>query len=208
MTATTEQFTRLKALGAATVYEAQGAFGAFDNGMKPLDPKSRIAGPALTVDMRPADNLTIHFALEVAKPGDILIIDAKSFMEAGPWGDILTLQAMEIGLGGLVIDGCVRDGNDVIESGFPVFCRGLSIKGTEKKALGKINVPIVVGGVRVSPGDIIVGDRDGLVAVPKDSVTAAIEASEVRMDQEEEMRRSIRSGGTTSQLLGLTGLKK
>ena len=92
MSATVEQLTRLKALGAATVYQAQGAFGAFDNGIKPLDPKSRIAGPALTVDMRPADNLTIHIALETAKPGDILIIDAKGFMEAGPWGTYLRFK--------------------------------------------------------------------------------------------------------------------
>jgi len=205
MSATIEQLDRLKALGAATVYEAQGAFGAFDNGIKPLDPKSRIAGPAFTVDMRPADNLTIHIALETAKPGDILIIDAKGFIEAGPWGDILTLQAMEMGLGGLVIDGCVRDGNDIVESGFPVFCRGLSIKGTEKKALGKIEVPIVIGGVSVCPGDIIVGDRDGLVSIPKGTVALAIAASEVRMQQEEEMRRVIRAGGTTSQLLGVSG---
>ena len=104
-----------------------------------------------------------------------------------------------------MIDGCVRDGHDIVESGFPVFCRGLSIKGTEKKALGKIEVPIVIGGVSVCPGDIIVGDRDGLVSVPKDTVALAIAASEVRMQQEEEMRRVIRAGGTTSQLLGVSG---
>lgn len=201
---TVEQLTRLKELGAATVYEAQGAFGAFDNGMKPLNPESRIAGPAITVDLRPADNFTIHFALEMAKPGDVLVIDAKGFMEAGPWGDILTLQAMKMGLAGLVIDGCVRDGNDVLKSGFPVFCRGLSIKGTEKKALGKINVPIVIGGVCVSPGDIIVGDRDGIVSVPKDTVASALAASEVRERLEDEMRSAIQSGGTTAQLLGLS----
>lgn len=201
---TIEQLTRLKELGAATVYEGQGAFGAFDNGIKPLDPEVRLAGPAITVDTRPADNLQIHFALEMAKPGDVLVIDAKGFMEAGPWGDILTLQAMEMGLAGLVIDGCVRDASDVIKSGLPVFCRGISMKGTEKKARGEINVPIVIGGVCVSPGDVIVGDRDGIVSVPKDTVASALEASEVRKRLEDDMRSAIQSGGTTAQLLGLS----
>lgn len=204
MSATLEQLTMLKKFGAATVYEAQGAFGAFDSGIKPLDPTVRIAGPAITIDMRPADNLTIHHALKMAKPGDILVIDAKGFLEAGPWGDILSLQAMEMGLGGLVIDGSVRDSNDIIEMGFPAFSRGLCIKGTEKKALGKINVPIVVAGVTVCPGDIVVGDRDGIVIVPKNTVTSVIKASETRIKQEEEMRQEILAGGSTLQLLGLS----
>ncbi|MEC7763234.1 MAG: RraA family protein [Pseudomonadota bacterium] len=204
MTATPEQLDQLKAFGTATIYEAQGAIGALDSGMKPIDPTTRFAGSALTVDMRPADNLTLHIALEAAKPGDVLVVDAKGFLEAGPWGDVLTLQAMELGLAAFVIDGCVRDANDIIAAGFPVFCRGLSIKSTEKKARGMINVPVIVGGVRIAPGDILVGDRDGLVVVAKDSVAASIEASERRVQKEEDMRAAIRSGKTTAQLLGVS----
>ena len=90
--ATCEQITQLRDLGAATVYEAQGAKGALDHGMKPIDPTMRLAGPAFTVDCRPADNLMLHYAVQKAKPGDVLVVDAKGFMEAGPWGDVLTIQ--------------------------------------------------------------------------------------------------------------------
>ena len=140
-----EKLIQLRDLGTATIYEAQGAKGALDSGMKPIDPTVRLAGPALTVDARPADNLILHYAVLKAKPGDVLVVDAKAFMEAGPWGDVLTLQAMKLGIAGLVINGCVRDANLIIELGFPVFCRGLSIKGTGKNQPGKVNVPITIG---------------------------------------------------------------
>jgi 4-hydroxy-4-methyl-2-oxoglutarate aldolase len=120
-------FEELRKLGAATVYEAQGASGAMDGGIKPIDPRSRLVGPAFTVDIRPADNLMLHYALLKAKPGDVLVVDAKGFLEAGPWGDVLTAQAMRMGLAGLLIDGAVRDADAIVAAGFPVFCRGLSI---------------------------------------------------------------------------------
>ncbi len=118
---TQEKLAQLRDLGTATIYEAQGAKGALDSGMKPIDPTVRMAGPALTVDARPADNLILHYAVLKAKPGDILVVDAKAFMEAGPWGDVLTLQAMKLGIAGLVVNGCVRDANLIIDLGFPVF---------------------------------------------------------------------------------------
>lgn len=193
----------LRTLGSATVYEAQGAKGAFDSGMKPLDPASRLAGPAFTVDARPADNLVLHLAVQKARSGDVLVVDAKAFMEAGPWGDILTLQAMRKGIAGLVISGCVRDADAIVGLGFPVFCRGLSIKGTGKNQPGVLNRPIAIGGVIVSPGDFIVGDRDGLVAVPAAEAGAAVEKSLAREEKEREQRRAIESGTSTIELLGL-----
>ena len=195
---------QLKQLGAATVYEAQGAFGALDHGIKPVDPTCRLAGPAFTVDMRPSDNLMLHYALLKAQPGDVLVVDAKAFMEAGPWGDVLTAQAMKLGLAGLVINGTVRDGNAIIEAGFPVFCRGLSIKGTGKHQPGRVNVPIMIGDTVIHPGDIVVGDRDGVVVVPKDSVEAVIKNSVAREEKEAAMREAIMGGATTTELMGLT----
>lgn len=195
---------QLKQLGAATVYEAQGAFGALDHGIKPVDPTCRLAGPAFTVDMRPADNLMLHYALLKAQPGDVLVVDAKAFMEAGPWGDVLTAQAMKLGLAGLVINGSVRDGNAIVESGFPVFCRGLSIKGTGKHQPGRVNVPVNIGDTVIYPGDIVVGDRDGVVVVPKDSVEAVIKNSVAREEKEAAMREAIMGGATTAELMGLT----
>lgn len=199
-----EKITQLRDLGAATVYEAQGAKGALDSGMKPIDPTVRLAGPALTVDARPADNLILHYAVLQAKPGDILVVDAKAFMEAGPWGDVLTIQAMKLGIAGLVINGCVRDANLIIDLGFPVFCRGLSIKGTGKNQPGRVNVPICFGDVQINPGDIVVGDRDGLVVVARDEVDSAISASLAREEKEARQRAAIEAGtSTTAELLNL-----
>ena len=194
----------LRDLGAATIYEAQGAKGALDSGMKPIDGTSRLAGPALTVDCRPADNLMLHYAVLKAKPGDVLVVDAKGFMEAGPWGDVLTLQAMKLGIAGLVINGCVRDANLIVGLGFPVFCRGLSIKGTGKNQPGKVNVPITIGDVLINPGDIVVGDRDGLVVVPQGEVESALASSQAREDKEARQRQAIEEGVMTAELLGLT----
>lgn len=201
---TAEKLVQLRDLGTATVYEAQGAKGALDQGMKALDPTLRLAGPALTVDARPADNLILHHAVLLAKPGDVLVVDAKGFLEAGPWGDVLTLQAMKLGIAGLVINGCVRDANLIIDLKFPVFCRGLSIKGTGKNQPGKVNVPIAIGDAVIRPGDIIVGDRDGLVVVAQDEVDMAIEKSLAREAKEAKQREAIEAGtANTVELLNL-----
>ena len=199
-----DKLKQLRELGTATVYEAQGAKGALDSGMKPIDPTVRLAGPALTVEARPADNLILHHAVLKAKPGDVLVVDAKGFMEAGPWGDVLTLQAMKLGIAGLVINGCVRDANLIIDLGFPVFCRGLSIKGTGKNQPGKVNVPICIGDAVIHPGDIIVGDRDGLVVVAQDEVDMAISNSIAREAKEVQQRKAIEAGSSnTVELLNL-----
>ena len=202
-------YDELRALGAATVYEAQGAKGALDSGMKPIDPASRLVGPALTVDTRPADNLMLHYALLKAKPGDVLVVDAKGFLEAGPWGDVLTAAALKAGVAGLVIHGAVRDADAIVGMGFPVFCRGLSIKGTGKNQPGKVNVPITMGDVLINPGDIVVGDRDGLVVVRQDEVEMAIEKSLAREEKEAGQRQAIEAGtSNTAELLGLTDTLK
>lgn len=206
--ATKDQIKQLRDLGAATVYEAQGAKGALDQGIKPIDPTVRLAGPALTVDCRPADNLMLHYAVQKAAPGDVLVVDAKGFMEAGPWGDVLTIQAMKVGIAGLVINGCVRDANLIIDLGFPVFCLGLSIKGTGKNQPGRLNVPITFGDVLIHPGDIIVGDRDGVAVVPRDEVASAISSSLAREEKEAGQRKAIEQGAMTAELLNLTDTLK
>lgn len=198
-----DQIARLRELGAATVYEAQGAFGALDSGIKPIDGTSRVAGPAVTVDARPADNLILHHAVLQAQPGDVLVVDAKGFVEAGPWGDVLTVLAQKRGIAGLIINGAVRDANTIIELGFPVFCRGLSIKSTGKQQAGRVNVPICIGDTPIQPGDIIVGDRDGVCVVPRDGVEHAIAMSEQREAKEEVMRRAIEQGANTVELMNL-----
>ncbi|HEY9273697.1 4-carboxy-4-hydroxy-2-oxoadipate aldolase/oxaloacetate decarboxylase [Achromobacter sp.] len=200
----TNLLATLRQLGAATVYEAQGAKGALDHGIKPIDPTVRLAGPAFTVDCRPADNLMLHYAVQKARPGDVLVVDAKAFMEAGPWGDVLTLQAMQVGIAGLLINGCVRDANLIIELGFPVFCRGLSIKGTGKFQPGRINVPVSIGDVTIHPGDYIVADRDGVAVIPQSELEQTIARSLAREEKEAGQRKAIEQGVFTTELLGLT----
>ncbi|MFF5864368.1 4-carboxy-4-hydroxy-2-oxoadipate aldolase/oxaloacetate decarboxylase [Pseudomonas sp. NPDC012596] len=203
MTPTQEQLLTLAQLGTATIHEAQGQVGALDSGLRPIDPTVRLCGSALTVECRPDDNLALHYALTKARPGDVLVVDAKGFTEAGPWGDLLTLAAQKLGIAGLVIDGAVRDANAIIDMGFPTFSRGLSIKGTNKCQPGRVNVPIVIGGVSVRPGDIIIGDRDGLVVVERSRVQEVIELSRAREDKEAAIREGIEAGTSTVDLLGL-----
>jgi 4-hydroxy-4-methyl-2-oxoglutarate aldolase len=193
----------LRQLGAATVYEAQGATGALDSGIKPIASNMRIGGPAFTVDTRPADNLMLHFAMLKAQPGDVLVVDAKAFTEAGPWGDVFTEQALKMGLAGLVINGAVRDAAAITAAGFPVFCRGLSIKGTGKNQPGLVNVPITIGDIRIQPGDIIVGDQDGVVVVERSRAEAVLALGRAREEKEAVFRDRIRKGATTVELLGL-----
>ncbi|WP_110674891.1 4-carboxy-4-hydroxy-2-oxoadipate aldolase/oxaloacetate decarboxylase [Salinicola sp. RZ23] len=193
----------LQTLGSATLHEAQGQRGAMDHGIKPLDPTLRLAGRALTVDCSPGDNLLIHYAISKAQPGDVLVVDAKGFTEGGPWGDILTLAASLAGIRGLIIDGMVRDADTIIESRFPVFCRGLSIKGTHKQQSGKVNDTIVCGGVSIRPGDVVVGDRDGVVVVAAEALDEVITAAQAREDKEQAFRRELERSASTLDLLDL-----
>lgn len=198
-----KEMARLGELGAATVYEAHGQKGAIDPAIKPLDPHSVIAGRAVTVKLDPADNWFIHVALLQAGPGDILVVDIGGYTQAGPWGDVLSLAAQQRGLAGLVIDGAVRDSRDIIDSEFPVFTRGICIRRTTKRQLGDVNVPVMIGGIDVKPGDILIGDADGLVRVPADEGEAALDAAEAREAKEAKQREKLRNGSSTLELLGL-----
>lgn len=195
--------SQLSQFGSASIYEAQGAIGALDSGIKPLSHTMQVFGPAFTVDIRPGDNLMLHYALLHIQPGDVLVVDAKRFIEAGPWGDILTEQAISKGVAGLIINGSVRDAQAIKTLGFPVFCRGLSIKGTAKKQPGKINIPLCIGDAVINPGDYIFGDEDGVVAVPPQNLAAVLKATQERENTEAQYREKIKQGSNTVDLLGL-----
>lgn len=190
-------------IGSATLHEAQGQSGALASAIKPLDPTRRLIGPAMTIDAKPGDNLVIHHALSFAQSGDVLVVDAKGYAEAGPWGDILTLAAQKLGIAGLIIDGAVRDSDAILKMGFPVFCRGLSIRAAQKNQPGRVNVPIICGGVAVNPGDWIMGDRDGVVVISKLNVAAVIAAAKRREAKEIVLRKGIEAGKSTVEMLNL-----
>jgi 4-hydroxy-4-methyl-2-oxoglutarate aldolase len=174
-----------------------------DSAIKPLDARVRVAGPAFTVDSAPADNLMIQYAVSIARPGDVLVVDAKGFAEAGAWGDVLSLYAQRVGIAGLVIDGGVRDSQEIIAMGFPVFSRSLSIKGTGKFHPGRVNVPVICAGVTVHPGDIIVGDADGVVVVPAADLHRAVQLAEEREAKEDAIRTELMRGASLVDLMGL-----
>lgn len=190
------------AFDTATVHEASGGKGALSREIKPLDPLCRLCGPAVTVACRPGDNLILHKAIYVAEPGDILVVTVGEYAEAGPWGEVMTVAAQARGIAGLIIDGSVRDSRCIIELQFPVFSRSLSIKGTTKDSLGMINHPISIGGVTVHPGDLVLGDADGVVIVARQEVPQVLAASKGRVAKEDKIKEELKKGRTTLELFG------
>lgn len=192
----------LSAYDSATVHEAYGGRGALQSDLKPLDNRMKVCGPAATVFARPGDNLILHKAIYVAAKGDVLVVSAGGYIEAGPWGEIMTLAAQERGIRGLVIDGSVRDSNAIRDLHFPVFSRGVCIKGTTKENLGPINQPLQIGGVSIQPGDAILGDADGVVAVAARDLPAVLEKCRQRTEKEGRIREELKKGKSTLELYG------
>lgn len=192
-------YEQAKRFSAATLHEAYAKRGALPSAVKPVSASLAVCGPAFTVLSPPRDNLWLHRAIYAARPGDVLVVDTGGFHEAGYWGEVMTAAAMERKLGGLVIDGCVRDGNRLAASGFPVFSRGLCIRGTDKdrSAAGCLNEPIRLGDVRICPGDLVVGDADGVVVVAQEHVRRALEAAGRREEEEQRLFERIAAGETT-----------
>ena len=192
----------------ATIHEAYNGKGALFHQIKPIERGMKICGPVIPVKTRPGDNLIVHKAIYVAKPGDVLVVDTSSFVEAGFWGGIMTEAAKQRGIAGLVTDGAIRDTEEIIQTGFPVFSQAISIKGTTKTCLGLINHPIHFGGVRVEPGALIVGDSDGVVVVAREDVPEVLEKAKQREDKEKSISARIGKGETTLELYGLSQLLK
>ena len=188
---------------AALIHEAMGKKGALSASIKPAYPVAKVCGFALTVQSLPGDNLMLHKALSIAKPGDVLVAAVEEFREAGLWGEIASVAAMQRGVRGLITDGAVRDVDAIQELGFPVFCGGLSIKGTTKRQKGAINEPIVIGNVLVHAGDIVIGDTDGVVRIPQAKIGETIESARGIKAREEDIMRQIREGKLTIDLLNL-----
>jgi 4-hydroxy-4-methyl-2-oxoglutarate aldolase len=193
---------RASSLSTATLHEAGGQIGVLPPQIKPVDPSFLVCGPAVTVHSPPGDNLWLHRAIVAAQPGDVLVVCVDGVYEHGYWGEIMSTAAHARGLGGLVIDGCVRDGAILERVGFPVFARGLCIRGTGKNfaARGWINAPVLLGDVSVSPGDLVVGDTDGVVVIPRANIAATLDASEKRDQKEAGIMQRLRGGETTIDL--------
>lgn len=189
-------------MASSTLHEALGRIGALPSAIKPVAANMRVCGPAVVVHSPGGDNLWLHRALYIAGPGDVLVVHVSGKPDFGYWGEIMSTAARERGLGGLVIDGCVRDADQLEALGFPVFAAGLCIRGTGKDAgaRGWINYPVRLGDVVVQPGDLIVGDRDGVVSVPHARAAEAISSAAAREARETTVMQRLRSGERTLEL--------
>ncbi len=158
---------------AAILADVAGRRGTLDR-VAPLLPSMRLAGPAFTVEVRAGDNLMIHAAMALAKPGDVLVIDGKGDTSCALMGALMINGCKVMQLGGLVIDGAIRDTDELRELGFPVFSAGANPNGPTKFIPGRINWPVSAGGITVNPGDLVVGDADGVVVVEREKAASLL----------------------------------
>lgn len=202
MALTSEEIEQFRKFPTGNVCDANGKAGNMDLGIKPIDPHSKLVGPAVTLRAFPGDNLLYFKAIEEAAPGTVLVIDGRGYVSAGAMGDMMVTACMAKGIAGVVLDGACRDANDIEEAGFPFFTRGFNPGGTVKESLGPINTTIQCGGVVVSPGDLIVGDRDGVVVVPQADAREVLTRTQAIFDKEIKIRELLKQGKSALEIYG------
>jgi 4-hydroxy-4-methyl-2-oxoglutarate aldolase len=204
MTYSAEQLAQACKLGTSTLFEASGIpTSAADIAIRPVWAGAAVAGPAYPLECSPGDNLAIHIAMERAPRGSILVISTGGFV-AGYWGEVLTVAAEAAGVSGLIIDGGVRDIAALTVRRFPVFARGISMRGTIKASSPSVGRPISFTGTPVATGDLVVADDDGVLVIPAVHVANTLAQGQARADKEAKMMDSLREGHSTLELMGLT----
>jgi 4-hydroxy-4-methyl-2-oxoglutarate aldolase len=184
----------LARLGTATVYEAAGRKGLVDLDLHRIVPGSRAAGPARPILCGQADNLMVHAAMAHARPGDVLVLTMPVPRPVALVGDLLATQAKARGVAGLLIDGSVRDVEELVEIGLPIWARWIRVRGAGKDVPGTIDEPVIVGGARIAAGDTVVLDADGAAVVAHERVEEVLEAAQAREEKERVKRAKLQAG--------------
>lgn len=199
-----EQLAQARQLGTSTLFEASGlSTSSVDPAIRPVWAGASVAGAAYPLECHPADNLAIHIAMERVPRGSILVVSTSAFV-AGYWGEVLTVAAEAAGVAGLVIDGGVRDIAALKARRFPVFSRGISMRGTIKASAPSVGQPISFTGTPVATGDLVVADDDGVLVIPAAHVQATLNQGQARFEKETKMMEALSQGQSTLELMGLT----
>ena len=186
----------------ATVHEAMGRKGAMNAYIRPIAPGMKFCGRAITVSCHAADNLMLVKAISMAKEGDVIVADMGRLVNEGPFGEVLAVECVTKKMAGLVVTSSVRDTAEIKAMNFPVFSAGVSVCGTAKATLGTINHVISCADVIVKPGDIVLGDDDGVVVVPLEIAEEVLKKSEERVAKEEKLMERIRNGESAFDIYG------
>ena len=180
--------------GSSLIADVAGRRGALNGRIAPLARSMKFAGPAVTVEVRPGDNLMVHAALALAQPGDVIVVDGGGYLGAALTGFLMVSQARTTGVAAFVIDGAVRDVDETCASGFAVFAAGTNPNGPTKAIGGKVNWPVSVGNVSVNPGDLVVGDADGVVVVPREKADEVVAAVQAKLEVEQTFLAGLAQG--------------
>lgn len=183
-----------KGLPVANISDSMARMTAAGPRLRPVHQRGHLAGPALTVKSRPGDNLMIHKALTMAQPGDVIVVDAGGDLTNALFGEIMMATAKRIGVAGVVLNGAVRDSEEIARGEFPIYAAGVTHRGPYKDGPGEINVPIAIDGMVVHPGDLIVGDADGLLCIPYAEAEDILAATRKKMEAEKKTLADIAAG--------------
>jgi 4-hydroxy-4-methyl-2-oxoglutarate aldolase len=179
---------------ASILADVGGRRGTLGGRIQPLSKSMKVAGPAFTVEVRPGDNLMVHAALNLARPGDVIVVDGKGDLSCAITGALMAAHAQKAGIAGFVIDAAVRDTEDCAKGSFPIFAAGCNPNGPLKNSGGRINWPVSLAGTTVNPGDLIVGDADGVVVVPRETAAEIVKAAQAKVDSEDQRMKAIGRG--------------